>query len=105
MQRLCFTFQLYPGKLGEYRHRHDNIWPELVEDIKRAGISNYNLFALGDDRVVAYAECEPDASTCFERLKESDANRRWQTWFEDTIVSLTDESGSLNELPELWHLD
>ena len=105
MQRLCFTFQLYPGKLEEYRHRHDNIWPELVEDIKRAGISNYNLFALGDDRVVAYAECEPDAATCFERLKESDANRRWQTWFEDTIVSITDERGSLNELPELWHLD
>lgn len=104
MQRFCFTFQIRPGTEAEYKRRHDEIWPELVDAIKEARLSNYSLFRRGQ-QVVAYVECEPDAATAFGKIAGTDANARWSKWFEDVIVSLTDEDGELYELEEVWHLD
>jgi len=104
MERLCFTFETRPGTAEEYKRRHDEIWPELVADIKAAGLSNYSLFRSGD-RVIGYVECDPDVDTCFRKLGGSDANARWSQWFEDIIVSLTDENGRLFRQDEVWHLE
>jgi L-rhamnose mutarotase len=104
MERLCFTFEIRPGTEAEYKQRHDDIWPELVAAIKDAGFANYSLFRRGT-QIVAYAECEPDVATAFAKLGPTDVNRRWAEWFEDVIVSLTDENGDLYRVEEVWHLD
>jgi len=104
MERLCFTFETRKGTAEEYKRRHDEIWPELVNDIKAAGMSNYSLFRDGD-RVIGYVECEPDVAASFARLGQSEANARWSEWFADIIVALTDEHGELFRLKEVWHLD
>lgn len=104
MERTCFGFELYPGQEAEYKRRHDEIWPELVEAIKDSGFSNYTLFRRGQ-HVVAYVECHPDVATAFAKLSSHEANARWAKWFEDVIVSLTDEDGNLFALEEVWHLD
>lgn len=104
MERLCFTFEIYPGKEDEYKRRHDEIWPELVEAIKESGFANYSLFRRGQ-QVVAYAECHPDVATAFGKLAGYEVNARWSEWFEDVIVRLTDEEGSIFRLEQVWHLD
>ncbi|HEV3404473.1 MAG TPA: L-rhamnose mutarotase [Gaiellaceae bacterium] len=104
MERLCFTFEIRPGTEAEYKKRHDEIWPELVDAIKEAGFENYSLFRRGT-QVVGYVECDPDVATAFATLGPSEANARWSKWFEDVIVSLTDEDGELYRLEEVWHLD
>ncbi len=67
-------------------------------------MSDYSLFRQGDS-VIGYVKCDPDIATCFGRLASSEANARWAEWFEDVIVSLTDENGQLYRLEEVWHLD
>jgi L-rhamnose mutarotase len=104
MERVCFTFELRPGAEDEYKRRHDEIWPELVEAIREAGIRNYSLFRRGS-QVIAYAECHPDVATAFGKIGATEVNARWAEWFEDLIVSLTDEHGSLFRAGEVWHLD
>jgi L-rhamnose mutarotase len=104
MERVCFTFEIRPGTEAEYKRRHDEIWPELVEAIKDAGFANYSLFRRGTT-IVAYAECEPDVATAFAKLAPVEVNVRWAKWFEDVIVSLTDENGQLYLIEEVWHLD
>jgi L-rhamnose mutarotase len=104
MERVCFTFEIYPGTEAEYKKRHDEIWPELVQAIRDAGQSNYSLFRRGTT-IIAYVECEPDAETAFAKIGSTDVNARWAEWFEDVIVSLTDENGQLNRVEEVWHLD
>ena len=104
MERLCFTFEIKPGTEAEYKKRHDEIWPELVEAIKDAGYSNYSLFRRGTT-IYAYAEVEPDVETANAKLGPSEVNRRWSEWFRDVIVSLTDENGQLYRAEEVWHLD
>ena len=104
MERLCFTFEIKPGTEAEYKKRHDEIWPELVEAIKDAGLANYSLFRRGTE-IIAYVECHPDRETAFAKLGPTDVNARWAKWFEDVIVSLTDENGELYRVEEVWHLD
>jgi L-rhamnose mutarotase len=104
MERFCFTFRLRPGMEAEYQRRHDEIWPELVEAIRDAGVRNYTLFRRERD-VIAYCECHPDAATAFGKVGETEVNRRWSEWFEDTIEALTDERGELFTAREVWHLD
>jgi L-rhamnose mutarotase len=104
MERACFTFEIHPGKEDEYRRRHDEIWPEMVTDIREAGLRNYSLFRRGS-QIVAYAECHPDIATAFAKLGESEVNARWAKWFEDVIVTLTDDNGNLRLHGEVWHLD
>lgn len=103
MERACFTFEVYPGKEAEYQRRHDEIWPELVEAIKDAGIANYTLFRRGT-QVIAYLECHPDVATAFAKIGATDVNARWSKWFEDVIVELTDADGQLRWAEEVWHL-
>jgi len=104
MERMCFTFEIYAGKEAEYKKRHDEIWPDLVEAIKSAGFINYSLFRRGL-QIVGYFEVEPDANTAFAILGKSEANARWAQWFKDVIVNLTDNQGNLMEMDEVWHLD
>jgi L-rhamnose mutarotase len=104
VERLCFTFEIKPGTEAEYKKRHDEIWPELVEAIKDAGYSNYSLFRRGTT-IYAYAEVEPDVETANAKLGPSEVNQRWSEWFRDVIVSLTDENGQLYRAEEVWHLD
>ena len=104
MERFCFTFDVKPGQEVEYKRRHDEIWPELVEAIKAAGISNYGLFRRGR-QVVAYCECEPTAAAAFERIGVADVNARWSRWFEDVLEPMADADGQLRTLTEVWHLD
>ncbi len=104
MQRACFTFEIYPDQEAEYQRRHDEIWPEMVHDIRGAGLRNYTLFRRGT-QVVGYVECHPDIKTAFAEMGKSEANARWAKWFEDVIVTLTDENGELRFHDEVWHLD
>lgn len=44
MGRVTSVMKLYPGMKDEYRRRHDEIWPELVELLTSYGISNYDIY-------------------------------------------------------------
>jgi len=42
-ERHVFRMRLNPGMADEYRRRHDAIWPELVDLLHDAGISDYSI--------------------------------------------------------------
>lgn len=60
----AFRMQLKPGTVDEYRRRHDEIWPELAEAIRDAGISDYHIFL------------DEETLSLFAVLKLADDNRR-----------------------------
>lgn len=43
MEKYAFKMKLNPGCAEEYRRRHDAIWPELVDLLRRAGVSDYSI--------------------------------------------------------------
>jgi L-rhamnose mutarotase len=42
-ERHVFRMRLNPGMAEEYTRRHDAIWPELVELLREAGVSDYSI--------------------------------------------------------------
>ena len=45
------------GREAEYTRLHDQIWLEMVELLKAAGIFNYTIFVSGND-LISYYECQ-----------------------------------------------
>jgi L-rhamnose mutarotase len=44
LEKHAFKMVLNPGMRDEYRRRHDAIWPELVDLLHAAGVSDYSIF-------------------------------------------------------------
>jgi len=103
VERLCFLFEIRPGTEAEYKRRHDDIWPEMRDALKAAGLRNYTIFRRGA-QMIAYVEA-PDVEAALAEMGASDVNRRWSEWFEDVVVGLVDERGELQRAEQVWHLD
>ncbi|MFC0201184.1 L-rhamnose mutarotase [Paracoccus rhizosphaerae] len=43
MPKYAFRMMLNSGAAEEYRRRHDEIWPELAELLRGAGVSDYSI--------------------------------------------------------------
>lgn len=43
-ERIAFRMNLNPGQAAEYEKRHDEIFPELSQALKDAGVSDYTIW-------------------------------------------------------------
>jgi L-rhamnose mutarotase len=41
---VAFRMKLKPGVVDEYRRRHDELWPEIADALRNAGIYDYSIF-------------------------------------------------------------
>ena len=106
MVRKAFVIQAKPGMAAEYERRHNPIWPELREALKRHGVGNYSIFLREDTgELFGYLEVEDEAR--FGRLAETDVCRRWWRHMTEVLVSQSPASPKANEdmLREVFHLD
>jgi L-rhamnose mutarotase len=88
VQRVAFRLRVKPERLAEYKQLHQDVWPELLADMRSASIRNYSIFADGPE-LFGYLECD-DWSTAAEALSRSDANRRWQELMRDYLATPVD---------------
>ena len=49
MEKYAWKAIIKDGCFDEYCRRHDEIWPELVELLKSAGICNYTIWNVGNE--------------------------------------------------------
>ena len=62
MERVCFLARVRPGRLDEYRARHEAVWPEMRDALRAAGWGNYSLFLTGEGLLVGYLETDDYAA-------------------------------------------
>ena len=43
-QQFAWVLEVRPGYEDEYKKRHEEIWPEMVDMLQNAGIRNYSIF-------------------------------------------------------------
>ena len=75
LQRVMWEGRLLPGNSEEYIERHNNIWPEMVDNLRQQGIHNYSIF-LSQDRVFGYYECD-DLEKRDTVKAANEAQNRW----------------------------
>ncbi len=54
MKRVGFLLKVKPDKMDEYRARHQAVWPEMMEALRRTGWHNYSLFIRDDGLLFGY---------------------------------------------------
>lgn len=62
MKRIGFVLKVKEELIGEYKRRHDEVWPEMLDALRRTGWHNYTLF-LGDDGLLFGTSRRPRASS------------------------------------------
>ncbi len=88
MQRVAFRLRVRPERLAEYKQLHQEVWPELLDDMRAASIRNYSIFADGPE-LFGYLECD-DWEATLAALAGSDANRRWQERMREYLATPVD---------------
>jgi L-rhamnose mutarotase len=105
MQRGCFFLKVKEELLADYLANHE-VWPEMLDAIREAGVRNYTLFYKGNGLLVGYLEGD-DIRGALRRVGETDVNRRWQEFmsqfFEGGSGDL--ESGGMEWLTEYFHTE
>jgi L-rhamnose mutarotase len=48
-ERIAFRMNLNPGQAAEYEMRHNKIFPELIDALKDAGVSDYSIWLDPED--------------------------------------------------------
>ena len=85
MERYAWTARILDGMKEEYVRRHDEIWPELVELLKSAGIKNYTIWNVGNT-LFGYYECEKGIEFAAKTQAESPIVDRWNEYMKDVMV-------------------
>lgn len=82
MQRHCLALDLKndPQLIAEYEHFHKQVWPEIIDSIRAAGIESLDIYRTGN-RLVMIIEAGDNFS--FANKEQMDAaNARVQEWEE-----------------------
>jgi len=100
----AWVLEVRPGYEEEYKRRHDEIWPEMVEALKDAGIGNYSIFRHGLT-LFGYFETD-DLENTIDALGKSEVNARWGESMTPVMKVETDPTTNFPYLlPLQWHMD
>ena len=102
--RLAFKMHLFPGQAGEYKRRHDEIWPELVILLKNTGISDYSIF-LDENTNELFAVLKTDAPAALDTLPEHPVMQHWWAYMKDIMATRDDDSPVTVPLKEVFYLN
>lgn len=78
MSGYAWVLEVRPGYEEEYKKRHDEIWPEMLDALRSAGIRNYNIFRHGLT-LFGYFETD-DLEAAKAKLADDPVNKRWGEW-------------------------
>jgi L-rhamnose mutarotase len=101
-ERSAFVLQVRPDRIDEYVRAHANVWPEMLDALRAAGIRNYSIFRRGND-VFGYFEAD-DVDAALAYMEAQEVNARWQ----DTMAELLEErvpDAGPPTLEEIFRLD
>lgn len=105
IRRICFTLQVDPMRLDEYRLRHRSVWPEMQDALRRTGWTNYSLFLRQDGLLVGYLETL-DFDKALAGMAAEEVNGRWQREMAGFFVGASGKHADerMNPLQEVFHL-
>lgn len=106
MHRVCFTLQVDPARLDEYRARHADVWPAMLSALRASGWYDYSLF-LRDDGLLVGTLVTDDLEAAQSAMARTDVNRRWQAEMAPFFVGLAGDTPDrgLQVLDEVFNLD
>ncbi len=94
---------LKQGQKEEYIKRHNEIWPELKQLLKDAGVSEYSIF-LDEETNTLFAFQKVNGDGSSQDLGSTEIVKRWWDFMADIMEVNPDNSPVSVELEEVFYL-
>lgn len=97
VKRYCQTMDLRdnPELIAEYKRRHSQVWPEIIEGIKAVGILDMQIFLLGHRlMMIVDAPLDFQWDEAMSRLATLPRQQEWETYmslFQDCSAEATSD--------------
>lgn len=102
--RVCFHLQVRLERLDEYRRLHADVWPEVLAELKSAGIRDYSIYMWEGGHEFGVLECDDWAETQ-RRLGASEVMQRWEMFMADYLATPVEPGHGPALLEEIFRLD
>ncbi|MDH7790975.1 L-rhamnose mutarotase [Ochrobactrum sp. AN78] len=102
-ERYAFRMQLYPGMEAEYRRRHDEIWPELVDLLHEAGVSDYSIW-LDEDTHILFGVLTRTKPHDMAVLPDHPVMKKWWAYMADIMETNPDNAPISSNLNLVFHM-
>jgi L-rhamnose mutarotase len=103
MTRHAFKMKLKPGCAAEYKKRHDEVWPELANAIRAAGVSDYSIF-LDEETQTLFAVQKLSEGNSAGELPNLPIVRKWWDSMASLMETHPDNAPVCVELKDVFHL-
>jgi L-rhamnose mutarotase len=104
MQRHAFKMFLNAGCEAEYKKRHDEIWPELVQLLRVAGISNYSIH-LDEETNTLFGYLERTDEHTMADLPNHPVMKKWWAHMKDIMKYNSDGTPIAIAMSEVFYME
>lgn len=104
MEKHAFTMTLNQGMAEEYKRRHDEIWPELVDLLHEAGISDYSIF-LDEKTNTLFGVLWRRKDHTMAALPDHAVMQKWWAYMADIMATHETNEPVASDLSLVFHMD
>ncbi len=101
-QRTGFVLHVRPERIDDYIAAHSEVWPEMLDALRGAGIRNYTIFLAGTS-VFGYFEAD-DLEAAGRYLAAQEVSARWQDAMAELLAERVPDGGP-PALEQIFRLD
>ena len=99
--RQAWVMTLKPGYEAIYKQKHDEIWPEMLANMKRDGVISFSIYLYGL-KLFAYIERETAPQ---HNRKPDEITWRWWEMMAPYMDTKPDTSPVMEPVEEMFHVD
>lgn len=105
MEKYAWRARIVDGAAEEYKSRHSEIWPEMLEVLKAAGIVNYTIWLSGNE-LFGYYDCEKGIQYAAKVQAESPTVKKWDEYMKDILIMEKDPvTGAQPQLEKVFEMN
>jgi L-rhamnose mutarotase len=106
VRRVGFVLKVRADMIDEYRRRHREVWPEMLDALRNHGWRNYSLFIREDGTLFGYFETPSSFAEAIAGMSGEEVNARWQEQMAPFFEGAGEQADRMmTELVEVFHLD
>lgn len=102
--RLAFKMHLNEGHKEEYVKRHNELWPELQQLLKDAGVSEYSIF-LDESTNTLFAFQKVSGEGGSQDLGQTAIVQKWWAYMADIMKTNNDHSPVTTAMEEVFYME
>lgn len=105
MEKYVWRARIVDGVAEEYKRRHSEIWPEMLEVLKAAGIVNYTIWLSGNE-LFGYYGCEKGIHYVAKVQAESPTVKKRDEYMKDILIMKKDPvTGAQPQLEKVFEMN